>query len=380
MERKELRESNTNNKYQSSFLPKLQKAETMIKNLIVFYFFNNKPKRELQLRIDAIVEKVDKELPSSIIDKKSYIDGLKKSANKMIQKYYVKALSVFSVIVGIIAQNVAKNSIRNAPKIETPKQFFQVMSEPKEMRKLQMNIWAEQKGSVRVQKYAESLKSYIGGVSKTTLVASSKGDRDISIWQKAELDIRYQAQMDKLKDLKDKGVQLAYISSHPNCSIRCEKFQGKLVSLTEHAPNPQKQVRKADYSDLKVESYRVRKQDGIWVYSLSDIMATETKGGWNNMIIVGFNCRHELIPYKKGVKPVNEYSAEDIAKQREIESRIRKMEREIRDAKMEEQGYLKAGQVRNAKWMHNKIKRMEFEYKHYCEKNGYAWYQYRINI
>ena len=169
--------------------------------------------------------------------------------------------------------------------------------------------------------------------------------------------------MDMIEDLKNEGHDLCYISSHPDCSKRCEKWQGKLVSLTDHS---------------KYSGFRVGKVDGQWVYSLTDIMAQKDKYGYNNNIISGFNCRHRLYPYR-GQKPPTEYTKEEIRQQREIEQTIRAMEREIR-AEKEHLEFLKKAYPKGVRAATQRVKAKIAQYKAFCDRNGYAWEQYRISV
>jgi hypothetical protein len=68
-----------------------------------------------------------------------------------------------------------------------------------------------------------------------------------------------------------------------------------------------------------------------------------------------------------------------VGDQRRIETDIRAMERDIRKAK--EEAYLldKAKDPR-ASYLKTRIKRMEAKYKSFCDRHGYAWEQYRIQI
>lgn len=380
--------ASSNNAYQSTFLPYFERTETKIKQLILYAYWHLMERHELLKRINEIIEdcnkKIDKELPN----RADYINGMQEKSMKMVNQFYDKPKKRF-IAIGI-ALGIAFTTIKTKsnddrlakPDISTPQKLMGILRNKKDNDfKLVNDMWAEAKGSVgNIQSYSKRLKLMVKDMGDQIMTTSGEnGKRPISLWQKAELDIRHQNQMDHLVKLKEEGVELAYLSSHPDCSIRCQKFQGKLVSLTEHAPNPQRVVRKSDYSDLDITSYRVRKVGNEWVYSLPDILATETKGGYNNMIYGGFNCRHRLIPYSKGIKPTI-YDDKDVAKQRDIETRIRAMEREIRALKQQELLFKQQNDKRNAKFIHDQVERKTLEYKAFCKKNGYAWYEYRIMI
>lgn len=373
-----LKDSSTNSKYQSTFLPILQKAETDIKKLILGAFLVLSSKNTLLLKIQGIVKRVEKDLPKDLKDREQYIKAIQYKANVLVQDYYDKPKTEFLSIAALIALNTPKTKPQartrvKTPTIETPKQLVRMLANPTEKKKLNLDMWTEAKGAVRVEKYQAKVNQYIKALPRipmTTLTYTNTG-HSITLWQKAEIDIRQQNQLEMLGKAINSGQELWWISSHPNCSKRCEKWQGKLVSVTEHA---------------KMSGMRVRKEGNEWVYSLPDITAQvqytkKEHTPYTNNIIVGFNCRHHLIPYKPGQKPTQEYSEQQVKRQREIETRIREMEREIRELKQEYQYELEVyGETPKSKQMLAEIDRDVHIYKRYCEKNGYAWYQYRITI
>lgn len=326
-----MRTASVDGKYQSTFMPIFQRAETRIKVLVVLAFLFLWSEYTLRLRIKAIIDEVSKKV--SVKDKEQYINGLAMSANKAIFDHY-----------------------------RQPKSYF--MGEELGIKKPADALKYEAKGSVRVKQYAKQLKKKMAELASQPFTTDELGKKPISLWQKAELDVRYEHNQRMIQEQIDQGIDLCWLSSHPDCSKRCEKWQGKLVSLTKHST---------------MSGFRVGKVDGIWVYSLPDIMAQVDKYGYHNNIISGFNCRHHTIPYH-GQKPPMEFTKEDIKKQRAVEENIRKMEREIRKTKQYALFLEKSGDVKGAKLQDFKVKAMVVKYKVFCERNGYAWEKYRIDI
>lgn len=136
-------------------------------------------------------------------------------------------------------------------------------------------------------------------------------DNHVSLRNIAEMTVRYDRTMQTINELKAKGVNLVQSSRHANCSKRCEKWQGGYYTL--------------DNTYVTV--------DGIQFQPLSN--ATDqfytTKRGkvYKNGHITGYNCRHTLFPYRKGYsQPM--VSAKTVAKEREIDHKMRYLERQIR--------------------------------------------------
>lgn len=360
-----MKTAETNPVYQSTILPIMQKAETKIKTLILVAFLYGQPKAALLAAIMAVVKKVKDDIPAEFGDSSAYVNGLISSANKMVEVGYIAPQTAFfRAKADIISSAPAERRVF----INNPKELNDFISKPGDM-------WAEAKGSPNVVWYEKELKQTINRLSEMPTVTQEEGKKPITIWQKAELDTRYENQMQKLQNLRTMGEDLCYISSHPDCSKRCQQWQGKLVSLSEKST---------------MSGFRVKKIDGKWVYSLVDIMAQVDKYGYHNNIICGFNCRHRLIPYRKQLPPTA-YSDKDVAKERDIETSIRERERKIRLLKTKQRLYNESGiknptvKVKMGKKMVNvslkeHIKKTEQAYKTFCERNGYAWQEYRIKI
>lgn len=357
----------TNPIYQSKILPIIQRAETEIKTLVLVAFLYAQPRGLLIGSILAIIERVKKELPTEFGDLSAYTNGLMESAERFIIEGYNKPQ---------LAYNIARNELlRTAPSpinITTPKQLNEIITNKRD-------LWAEAKASPNVTDYPRVLKQYINKLSDSPVVAQEEGKQPISVWQKAELDTRYEHQQKMLNDLKEQGVELAYISTHPNCSKRCQVWQGALVDLNKVAANPSYTADKKGIH-YRRSSFIVGKEGRTNIYSLTDIMNCVDYWGYNNNIICGFNCRHRLIPYTSGRSEPTKYDDKEVTQQRNIELKIREMERKIRLLKTREHLYNKSGDKKTAKAYHKAWKNLFEVYKRFCDKNGYAWLKYRTEI
>ena len=362
-----MKTAETNPIYQSQILPIIQRAETDIKSLILVAFLYAQPKAVLLASILQVINRVKAEIPKEFGDVSAYTKGLVASADRMVLEGYNKPQ---------LAYNIARNSIlQTAPSpinITTPKQLFDLTSNVRD-------LWAEAKGSPNVTNYPKVLKETINKLSEMPVTTFEDGKRPISIWQKAELDTRYEHQIKMVEECKASGDDLWFISSHPDCSKRCQCWQGALVSLSKKSIAPSYTADKKGIH-YKKSSFIVGKEGNYNVYSLTDIMGCIDIYGYNNNIISGFNCRHRLIRYQKGNLAPTKYTDKEIAEQRNIEIQIREMERKIRLYKTKERLYNKSGDKKTAKVYHDLAKRLEITYKKFCERKGYAWQEYRIKI
>ena len=285
-----LKDVYTKSLYQSTFMPIFQRAETKIKSLIFTAFLYGRSRYFLLLAIAEVIREVDKKIPADLHDRDQYLRGLQASSQYMVREYYEKPQAAFTEVREKILGSVTKDI--KAPKVENPKQVLDLIDSKK--------LWSEAKGYPNVVNYPTEVKLKLNQLAQQPMVTREPGKKPITLWQKAELDVRYESNMQDIQDLRVQGVNYAWLSSHPNCSKRCAAWQGKLVALEGHAPSPQTVVDHKSFNYTK-SRYFMHKVDGIPVYSLSDIMATvDDKYGYHNNIISGFNCRHHLIPYTPG--------------------------------------------------------------------------------
>lgn len=185
-------------------------------------------------------------------------------------------------------------------------------------------------------------------------------DSHVSLRNIAEMTVRYESTMNAIADLKSRGINLVQSSRHANCSKRCEPWQGKYYTLDN--------------------TYRT--VDGIEFQPLSN--ATDqfytTKRGkvYKNGHITGYNCRHYLVPYRKGYsQPM--VSARVVERERAIDHRMRSMERQIRHWKTkaiifkDKDTEIYRTAKAKATFYYNR-------YRQYAERKGRAYYPSRTDI
>lgn len=127
----------------------------------------------------------------------------------------------------------------------------------------------------------------------------------------AEMEVRYNDHLQQIEDLKAAGHKLVIASVHADCSDRCAPWQGKVYSL-DGTYGITDDGRK--YEPLE---------------NATDIFYTTKTGKTYKNGLLGFNCRHYLIPYKSGYsfpKP----NVKEERKQYAITLKQRAYERNIR--------------------------------------------------
>lgn len=132
-----------------------------------------------------------------------------------------------------------------------------------------------------------------------------------SLRNRAEMEARYNGHLENIEELRKQGNKLVVASSHSDCSERCQKWQGRVYSLdgtSGVAPDGRKYVPLENATD---------------VYYTTKAGKTYKNG------LLGFNCRHYLVPYKDGfafpkVSPKTEREEYKITqKQRALERNVR---------------------------------------------------------
>ena len=208
-----------------------------------------------------------------------------------------------------------------------------------------------------VDKYfSERIEPVMETVTRTRATDPEAPTR-LSLRAKAELAVRYEHNQSMVDDLRESGTRLVVSSSHADCSDRCRPWQNKVFSL--------------DGTSGKTD-------DGRSFQPLENATNILTKNGkWYNGLL-GFNCRHYLVPYQKGLQ-FGSYSEKVEKKEYEITLKQRAMEREIyryREEAMIQRGIDKE-KYRKARDI---ARDLEGQYRAFSGKNGRAIYLSRTTL
>jgi hypothetical protein len=219
--------------------------------------------------------------------------------------------------------------------------------------------------AVPLEQWERSYTKTINRIMVDLVYSDAKEDytTNVNLRNIAEMTVRYERQLERLEELKADGVKLVWIEPHANCSERCEKYQGKLYSLDGSTG-------KIDGIDYRPLEYATNNPVDRYVTRAGKV--------YQNGCITGFNCRHQLIPYEEGNRPMP-IPADVIARRRAIEQRQREMERDIRAQKR------KAVLMRNVSpeaynKAREKASRMTELYEEYSRKNDAAFSRERTSI
>lgn len=302
--------------------------------------------QESYARVLREVRKIIKETITDLESKELKISAkqtLENYVRQLMQKAFMSIgipLTLMTMAFARLSTGAKFKNIAKTYSAELPKDVFEI-AQPK-------NVFSEE--------YAKRVKEVYNELAK----AEPMYDTNISLRNIAEMTVRYDSTMEQIQGFISRGVNLVVGSQHANCSKRCEKWQGGHYTLDN--------------------TYQV--VDGIEFQPLSnatDQYYTTKKGKtYKNGYLTGYNCRHYLMEYKKGMRQVS-VSADVVEKQREIDHKMRYMERQIRQWKdmalmhkgVDRELYLKARQ---------KAINYNKKYIEFAKSNKRAYYPSRTDV
>lgn len=183
----------------------------------------------------------------------------------------------------------------------------------------------------------------------------------------SETYARHQEQVDMVRELR-KETKLVICDVHSDCSDRCFKWQGGIYSLD------------GSYGET---------EDGKKYISL-EVAVNDTTYGQHNGLL-GYNCRHKLHKYQKGMKAIK-VSKEEQQREKKLSEIQRLLEREIRHEKEMVEAFKDAEQMKpfdsvldkfcvdKAHEHRMKARELTAKYVKFCQDNNRVEYRSRIQV
>ncbi len=181
-----------------------------------------------------------------------------------------------------------------------------------------------------------------------------------SLRNRAEMEVRYNEHLNSIEELRASGHKLVICSVHSDCSERCSHWQGRVYSLDGTSGTT---------SDGK--SY-------IPLEVATDVYYTTRAGRVYKNGLLGFNCRHHLIPYQPGYKlPVVNPNVE--IQQRLITQKQRQLERNVRAWKTRA---IELKDINREEYLKARRKAIEWNKRYiaYSREHNRAYYPSRTKI
>lgn len=332
----------------------LQTCTTQIKELII----KGASQEEITKVIDEYCNRFKNEAT-----RKAFKRALVISTNRMLYQYNTNMnvinqtfinRSVKALQVGTGTQ--LKNKTYNTSALAMYQEYLTGnVSQREIIDKFRNTLNNGRKGLAIIEDYQKKVRDQIKLLSSDPMQYVDKNGKTISLRNKAEMSVRYEANMNDLNEFKQDGTKLVWTSSHADASPRCEHLQGRLWSL---------------------DGTRGKTEDGIEYRPIEE--ALNENGG--NSIINGYNCRHYLIEYESGSKPPQHYTRQEIRKEYAIDQRQRQYENRIRQEKTEARLLRANGDKEEADRLQKHYQTLEEKYKRFSLDNGRAYYRWRCQV
>ncbi len=224
-------------------------------------------------------------------------------------------------------------------------------------------------GNLIIPDYDKKIKNDINqlmtDISEKRLTLFDSLGRRKSIRNLAEISARTEAMRSHLLEQKEKGVKYVLSSQHADCSERCRWWQNKVFIIDCDIKNYLMQT----YDPHNPPTPKpIGKVDGIDYYSLDEAI---------NYGFLGYNCRHNLIPYQKGMYIPKNIPQNRVEKERNLEIVQRRLECKVRDAKLHE---ITAVPKEERQKAIADSKAYQAKYDEFCKKNGLVKYEWRCRI
>lgn len=224
-------------------------------------------------------------------------------------------------------------------------------------------------GNLIIPDYDKKIKNDINqlmtDISEKRLTLFDSLGRRKSIRNLAEISARTEAMRSHLLEQKEKGVKYVLSSQHADCSERCRWWQNKVFIIDCDIKNYLMQT----YDPHNPPTPKpIGKVDGIDYYSLDEAI---------NYGFLGYNCRHNLIPYQKGMYIPKSIPQNRVEKERNLEIVQRRLECKVRDAKLHE---ITAVSKEERQKAIADSKAYQTKYDEFCKKNGLVKYEWRCRI
>lgn len=351
--------------FKAEFIALFNEVEAKLKKVISEDVLADVPVKETSEKLDKLIADFAKRIPDKYKEKKNIIAALVNSKRKLYNQFKINTLTMFNKAKGELEKILGIT-------IKTQAEFLSALM--KNLKQIDAKYVKDvtetstisfQRGTPYVSDYYTRFKKamadlVVGSITEPPKSVDQAYKEVMSARSLVELSIRQEFHTKQKEDFQSKGAKLVWISTHADCSERCEPFQGKLFSL--------------DGSSGTTEGNKYQP-----IEKATDIFV-RTKNGrlWKNGLF-GFNCRHRMIEYQPKSQPPLDYNAKEIALERDISNKQRSMERMIFKTRLE--ALLMAGaDPTAAKDLNKKAGQLIKNYEKYSSNNNHAFYRERYQI
>ena len=337
----------------------LEEAETKIRETVQYEYFKQTSKTALNEKVKRIIQ--------DAINKVK-IPELKKVALQSLLNFYERQYAELKKITPLKVSFFIALSVLQGKVLQDDKRPFLTSIATKQ----QAYSFLESHGVKYVNLYGSALQKYskdyieknikpvVERLAKQFPLDPSDVSGRMSLRGKAEMEVRYQHNLDMVQGFRDAGHKLVICSTHADCSERCAEWQGRVYSL--------------DGTSGVTDDGRKY----VPLETATDIYYTTKKGKTYKNGLFGFGCRHFLVVYKSGYR-FPKPNVQEERKQYSITLKQRQLEREVIKWKTEAVTYKFTDRE---KYLQAKQKAQEWNkrYIDYSKANDRAYYPSRTKI
>lgn len=339
----------------------LEEAETKIRLIVKNEYLKGTPREKINKLVLQVIDSAIKKITLPVLKeagRKSLINFYNRQYMQISQ---IRGLNLL-VLLAIIKLNDKDSEIaKNMP-----------LSRAKDIVRQQM----EAQGDINIRLYGSPMQKFskdymeknVKPVFDRLIKQYPKDPDDVSgrnsLRNRAEMEARYNGHLENIEQLREQGNKLVVASSHSDCSKRCRQWQGRVYSLdgtSGVAPDGRK------YVPLEEAT---RGKDAIYT----------TKAGktyYNGLL--GFNCRHYLVAYEKGLK-FPKVSPETEREEYKITQKQRALERNVRYWRTEALMYKGTPYKEYYNIARNSAIEANKQYIAFSKENNRAYYPSRTKI
>ena len=277
----------------------LEDAETLIRRVVKDEFFKQTPAPAIGRKVDAVIDDALKSITLPVLR-----DAAVRSLRAFAQRQYNAYKRAFGTSVLLVAA-MATYTNNKAPAADR-RRATQTIAEYSDF-----NL----SGSPMKKYVRDYMRDNVRPALDRIARLEAKDPDDVSgrnsLRNRAEMEVRYRAHADNIEDLRAAGHKLVIASTHADCSKRCRSWQGRVYSLD-------------GTSGITDDGRRY-----VPLETATDVYYTTRAGKTYKNGLLGFNCRHYLVPYKSGYRFPKPNPAEE-RRQYAITQRQRALERNVR--------------------------------------------------
>lgn len=328
----------------------IEEAENEIRLIVKNGYMQALPKRIIGKQVEQVIHKLANKITTANL-RTAVVESLQNFALNQYN-HFIRAFGIPSVFLFVLA-NVANSDVNSKEYIRNADILKHDYSNQKVPVGVPLQTYAKEYINKHVAPVLDEL------AKRNALDPDDLSGRN-SLRNRAEMEVRYDEHLSSIEELRSNGTRLVIASTHADCSERCAPFQGKVFSL-DGTSGTTSDGRK--YVPLEVAT---------------DVFYTTKKGKVYKNGLLGFNCRHYLMPYRQNFVPPK-ISAKEEKVQRDITKKQRELERNVRVWKTKALEYKN---IDNAKYAKARKNAMEWNkrYIKFSKDNERAYYPDRTKI